>query len=140
MDNTKLSDATNKSSTLAGKKETSLHELLANTVIYTLTRDKKLPQPAGMAPAGSRSATADTSESQARGNATGGTQPPPADGEDEDPLAAAAAAAAARMGLSAADLNAIRNADRATSIDQVQNNNFKGYFDTTLMSSPLMYF
>jgi hypothetical protein len=103
---------------LADKKELSLHDLLANRVIHTLTRERQLPQPAGMAPAGSGSRSSvessDTAAGDGRGDGVGGGGE-----EEDDPLAAAAAAAAARIGLSAADLHAIRNAERTSSVQQV---------------------
>lgn len=82
-------------------------------MIYTLTRDKKLPQPAGIAPAGERPAAGEQS------SAAAATPAQRAHDEDADPLAAAAAEAAARIGLSAADLNALRNAERDATLEQV---------------------
>ena len=92
----------------------SFQEELANMVIYTLTRDKKLPAPAGIAPITGQS----SSESHATDSGSA-SETAEAINISDDPLASAAAVAAQRMGLSAADLNAIRNASGTLSPEQV---------------------
>lgn len=103
------------SKTASVKANAPIQKLIANTVIYTLTRDKKLPQPPGMAPAGASGENRSDrdSDTSAANNLLQG-----ASAETQDPLAAAAAEAAARIGLSAVDLNALRNAERNASVEQ----------------------
>ena len=77
----------------------SYRELIADLVIYTITRDKKMPLPPGMATAGERNTTNGEVASTAVGTSPSGQQ---------DELVVAAEAAAAELGLSMADVSFLR--------------------------------